>query len=58
MVALVSTTGVTATTILGLVRAKVAEFEPFFHCKVSWVCMYSSRMFPPDACSNSFHGFD
>ena len=45
MVALVFTTGFTAETILGSVRVKVTEFEPFFHCKVSisgYVC-YSSR---------------
>ena len=35
MVALVLTIGLTAETIEGLVRVSVAEFEPFFHCKVS-----------------------
>ena len=41
MVALVLTTGSTAETIEGSVRVRVAEFEPFFHCKVSssgYVC--------------------
>ena len=41
MVALVLTIGLTAETIEGLVRVRVAEFEPFFHCKVSisgYVC--------------------
>ena len=53
MVALVLTTGSSATTIEGLVRVRVAVFEPFFHCKVStswYVCIpQEAVMFFPDA---------
>ena len=55
MVALVLTTGSTAETIEGSVRVRVAEFEPFFHCKVSssgYVCTPPGAvMFFPDACA-------
>ena len=55
MVALVLVTGDFAVMIDGLVRVKVAEFEPFFHCKVSifgYVCTPPGAvMFPPDACA-------
>ena len=55
MVALVLTTGLSVETIEGLVRVRVTEFEPFFHCKLSifgYVCTPPGRvMFPPDACA-------
>ena len=53
MVAFVLITGLAAVMIEGLVRVRVAEFVPFFHCKVSifgYVCTPPGAvMFPPDA---------
>ena len=55
MVALVLITGLSDPTIEGSVRVRVAEFEPFFHCKVSisgYVCTPPGAvMFSPDVCA-------
>jgi hypothetical protein len=55
MVALVLTIVGGLATIEGLVRVRVAEFVPFFHCKVSisgYVCSpHGEVRFFPDACA-------
>jgi hypothetical protein len=55
MVALVLTIVGGLATIEGLVRVRVAEFVPFFHCKVSisgYVCIPPGEVrFFPDACA-------